>query len=370
MQTQAAVLWDYGRDWEVEELTLDDPQEGEVLVRLAASGLCHSDEHLRIGDLPMEALPAIGGHEGAGVVEAVGPGVRSVAEGDHVVLAFIPACGKCHWCAIGRENLCEWGAGIQVGLQRNGTARHHVRGQDARLMCILGTFSPYTVVHEDSVVKIDPEIPLDKAALVGCGVTTGVGTAVYGAEVGAGDTVVVMGVGGVGANAVQGARIAGAARIIAIDPAPFNREQAGKFGATHMYASAEEALEPIKDMTRGEMASAALVTVDVTTAKVIGDAVSLVGKGGKVALTALAPITATEVQFPIFELIAFEKRIIGCLFGHSSPRSDIPKMLNMYRDGKLMLDELVTRTYTLDQINEGYEAMRTHKNIRGVMLYD
>ena len=181
-----------------------------MLVRLAASGLCHSDEHFRIGDLPMEALPAIGGHEGAGVVEAVGPGVRSVAEGDHVVLSFIPVCGRCHWCAIGRENLCDLGAGIQVGLAARRHGRHHVRGQDARLMCILGTFSPYTVVHEDSVVKIDEDIPLDKAALVGCGVTTGVGTAVYGAEVGAGDTVVVIGVGGVGANAVQGARVAGA----------------------------------------------------------------------------------------------------------------------------------------------------------------
>ena len=147
MQTQAAVLWDYGRDWEIEELTLDDPQEGEVLVRLAASGLCHSDEHLRIGDLPMEALPAIGGHEGAGVVEAVGPGVRSVAEGDHVVLSFIPACGRCHWCAIGRENLCEFGArASRSGSSATARARHHVRGEDARLMCILGTFSP---VHGD-----------------------------------------------------------------------------------------------------------------------------------------------------------------------------------------------------------------------------
>ena len=220
------------------------------------------------------------------------------------------------------------------------------------------------------MVKIDDDIPLDKAALVGCGVTTGVGTAVYGAEVKAGDTVVVMGVGGVGANAVQGARIAGAARIIAIDPAPFNREMAGKFGATHMYASAAEALEPIQEMTRGAMANATLVTVDLTTAKVIADAVSMVGKGGKVALTALSPFTATEVEFPIFELIAYEKRIIGCLFGHSNPRSDIPKMLSLYRDGKLMLDELVTRTYTLEEINEGYEAMRTHRNIRGLVLYD
>jgi NDMA-dependent alcohol dehydrogenase len=370
MQTQAAVLWEYGGDWEIDELTLDDPREGEVLVRLAASGLCHSDEHVRIGDLPMEALPAIGGHEGAGVVEAIGPDVRSVAEGDHVVLSFIPVCGRCHSCATGRENLCDLGAGIQVGLQRDGTARHHVRGQDARLMCNIGTFSSHTVTHEDSVVKIDDDIPLDKAALVGCGVTTGFGTAVYGAEVGAGDTVVVMGIGGVGANAVQGARLAGATRIIAIDPAPFNREMAGKFGATHMYASAAEALEPIQEMTRGTMANATLVTVDVTTAKVIGDAVSLVGKGGKVALTALSPITATEVEFPIFELIAYEKRIIGCLFGHSNPRSDIPKMLSLYRDGKLMLDELVTHTHTLDDINEGYEAMRSHRNIRGLVLYD
>ncbi|MBV9803660.1 MAG: NDMA-dependent alcohol dehydrogenase [Solirubrobacterales bacterium] len=370
MQTKAAVLWEYGGEWEIDELTLDDPREGEVLIRLAASGLCHSDEHVRIGDLPMEDLPAIGGHEGAGVVEAVGPGVHTVAEGDHVVLSFIPVCGKCQWCAQGRENLCVYGAGIQVGLQRDDTSRHHVRGKAARLMCNIGTFSPYTVVHEDSVVKIDDDIPLDKAALVGCGVTTGYGTAVYGAEVRAGETVVVLGIGGVGANAVQGARVAGASKIIAIDPSPFNREQAGKFGATHMFASAEEALEPINEMTRGEMANAALVTVDVTTGKVIGDAVSLVGKCGRVALTSLAPMDATDVQMPIFEVIAYEKQIVGCLFGHANPRADIPKLLSLYREGKLLLDELITRTYTLEQINEGYEAMRTHQNIRGLVLYD
>ncbi len=370
MKTQAAALWEYGGDWEIDELTLDDPKAGEVLVRLAASGLCHSDEHVRVGDLPMEELPAIGGHEGAGIVEAVGPEVRSVAEGDHVVLSWIPACGRCHWCAIGRENLCETGAGVQVGLQADGTSRHHVRGQDARLMCMLGTFSPYTVVREDSVVKIDDDLPLDKAALVGCGVTTGFGTAVYAAKVGAGDTVVVLGIGGIGANAIQGARVAGASRIIAIDPSPFNREQAGKFGATHMFASAEEALEPITEMTRGELANAALVTVDVTTGKIIGQAASLVGKGGRVAITSLSKMTDTEVELPIFELIVYEKQIIGCLFGHSNPRSDIPKMLSLYRDGQLLLDELVTRTYTLEQVNEGYEDMRRHRNIRGLVLYE
>jgi S-(hydroxymethyl)glutathione dehydrogenase/alcohol dehydrogenase len=137
-----------------------------------------------------------------------------------------------------------------------------------------------------------------------------------------------------------------------------------------MFASAEEALEPINEMTRGDMANAALVTVDVTTGKVIGDAVSLVGKGGKVALTALSPMDATDVQMPIFEVIAYEKRIIGCLFGHANPRSDIPKMLSLYRDGKLLLDELITHTYTLEQVNEGYEDMRTHKNIRGLIRYE
>ena len=370
MQTQAAVLWEYGGDWQIEEMTLDDPRESEVLVRLTASGLCHSDEHLRVGDLPMQALPAIGGHEGAGVVEKVGPGVRTVAEGDHVVLSFVPACGRCQWCAIGRENLCDQGAGLQVGLQTDGTSRHHVRGEDARLMCMLGTFSSHTVVNENSVVKIDDDIPLDKAALVGCGVTTGWGTAIYAAEVMPGDTVAILGIGGVGANAVQGARMAGATRIIAIDPSEFNRAQAQIFGATHTFASAAEAAEPIKEMTRGTMANSALVTVDVTTAKVVGEAISLVGKLGKVVLTALAPVDANQAEIPLFEVIAWEKRIIGCLFGHASPRADIPKLLSLYRDGELMLDELVTRTYTLDQVNDGYEDMRTHRNIRGMIRYE
>jgi Zn-dependent alcohol dehydrogenase len=169
---------------------------------------------------------------------------------------------------------------------------------------------------------------------------------------------------------LQGARLAGASRIIAIDPSPFNREMAGKFGATHTYASAEEALEPITEMTKGEMANSSLVTVDLTTGKLIGQAASLVGKGGKVVITSLSQMTDTQVELPIFELIVYEKQIIGCLFGHSNPRSDIPKMLSLYRDGKLLLDELVTRTYTLEQVNEGYEDMRTHRNIRGLVLYD
>jgi NDMA-dependent alcohol dehydrogenase len=370
VKTQAAVLWEYGRDWQVEELELDDPRAGEVMVRLAASGLCHTDEHVRIGDVPMQKLPTIGGHEGAGVVEKVGPDVTSVQEGDHVVLSFVPACGRCWCCASGHQNLCDEGAGLSIGLQRDGTERHRVRGEGARLMCMLGTFSPYTVVRETSVVKIKEDLPLDKAALVGCGVTTGWGTAVYGAEVTAGETVVVLGIGGVGANAVQGARMAGATQILAVDPSAFNREQAKRFGATHTFASAEEAREALPDLTRGRMANAALVTVDVVTGDVVGEAISLVGKLGRVALTSLGRSTDNQVTMSMFELSAFQKRLIGCLFGNANPRYDIPRLLDLYRQGELLLDELVTRTYPLDQVNQGFEDMRTHRNVRGMIRFD
>ena len=369
MKIPAAVLWEYGQDWRVEEMDLDDPREGEVLVRLAASGLCHSDEHVRLGDLPMAGLPCIGGHEGAGVVERTGPGVSKVAEGDHVVLSFIPACGDCTWCASGHQNLCDQGAGLTVGLQRDGTARHHVGGRDARLMCLLGTFAPYTVCGESSVVRIDSDIPLDKAALVGCGVTTGWGTAVYGAGVRAGDTVAVLGIGGVGASAVQGARIAGATQIIAVDPAPFNREQARRFGATHTFATAAQAAAALPDLTRGAMANSALITVGLATPTIISDGLSLVGKLGTVVLTSIAPVTSRAVELPMFELTAYQKKVVGCLFGNASPRADIPRLLRLYRDGDLLLDELVTRTYELGEVNAGYQDMREHRNVRGMILF-
>ncbi|MFC7402929.1 NDMA-dependent alcohol dehydrogenase [Citricoccus sp. GCM10030269] len=370
MKTQAAVLWDYGQDWKIEELELDDPRNDEVLVRLAASGLCHSDEHVRVGDMPFDALPVIGGHEGAGVVEKVGPLVTDVKEGDHVVLSFVPACGRCEYCAKGYQSLCDQGAGIAVGLQGDGTSRHHVGGRDARLMCMLGTFSPYTVVRESSVVTIDQDIPLDKAALVGCAVTTGWGTAINAAKVSAGETVAVMGVGGVGANAVQGAKMAGASRVVAIDPSEFNRDQARRFGATHTYASVDEAREALTDLTRGKMADAALITVGVVHGEMIGEALSLVGKLGRVALTSLGSDTEDDVKMSMFEVTAYRKTIIGTLFGNANPRSDIPKLLEFYSRGELLIDELITRTYSLDQINQGYDDMREHRNVRGMILFD
>jgi NDMA-dependent alcohol dehydrogenase len=249
METEAAILWGMGQDWKVETIELDPPKAGEVLVRIAASGMCHSDEHLRTGDLG-GLYPIIGGHEGAGVVEEVGPEVQNLAPGDHVVFGFVPACGVCPSCARGHSSLCDTGALLMLGAQLDGTHRHHASGgQDLKTMVCLGTFAKHTVVNQASCVKILDHYPLDKACLIGCGVTTGWGSAVYAAEVKPGDDVVVIGIGGLGASAIQGARLAGAERIFAIDPVPFKLEMATKFGATHTAASVEEALQLVPEVT-------------------------------------------------------------------------------------------------------------------------
>lgn len=370
MKTKAAVLWGLNEPWSVEEIELGDPVAQEVRVKLAASGLCHSDEHVVTGDIP-NYLPVVGGHEGAGVVEAVGEHVVRVKPGDHVVLSFIPSCGKCRWCATGHQNLCDLGASINQGPSAaDGTFRRTTRGQETAAMCQIGTFSPYVVCHEASVVKVDDDVPLDKAALVGCGVTTGYGTAVYAGEVQPGDTVVVVGIGGVGINAVQGASLAGARHVIAIDPVDYKREQAKLLGATHVAPSAEEAFAMVRDLTRGVMADKALITTDVARGNLIAPVMSLISKAGRVVVTAIAPFSQNQVDLSLFELTLFQKELRGALFGASNPQADIPKLLQLYRDGLLKLDELVTRTYSLEDINQGYDDMRKGRNVRGVILYD
>ena len=368
MKVEAACLWGMKEQWSVEEVELDPPKEGEVLVKLAASGLCHSDEHVVTGDIPMP-LPIVGGHEGAGIVEQVGPGVNYIKEGQHCVLGFIPSCGRCKWCVTGRTNLCDLGANIIFGPQLDGTYRFHARGKDLGQMCLISTFSPYTVVPASSVVPIDDGIPLDKAALVGCGVTTGWGSAVYAADTQPGETIVVMGVGGIGANAVQGARMAGAENIIAIDPVPFKREQAEKLGATHSFATVNEALAAISDITRGAMAEKAIITTDVAEGAYVGQALSMVGKGGRVVVTAIGHPTETKVEMSLFETTLYEKQVVGSLFGSANPKADIPRILSLYQSGDMKLDELITKTYPLSDINQGYQDMRDGKNIRGMVMH-
>lgn len=370
MKTKAAVLWELNAPWSVEEIELDPPGPGEVLVKLAASGMCHSDEHLVTGDLPF-ALPIIGGHEGAGVVQEVGPGVSWLAPGDHVVFGFIPSCGRCPSCSTGHQNLCDLGALMGLGLQiTDGSSRHHAQGKDLGLMCLLGTFAHHTVVNEASCIKIEPDVPLDRACLLGCGVVTGWGSSVYAAEVTPGDTVAVVGIGGIGANAIQGARLAGAKRIVAIDPVEFKREKAMEFGATHTAASMAEALPLLQDITWGTMANKVIMTMGVGSGAVLAEALALTAKRGRVVVTNIHPAMEMSANVSLLDLTLMEKQVVGSLFGSGNPRADIPKLLGLYREGQLDLDGLVTRTYPLEGVNDGYDAMRNGENIRGVLVYD
>jgi NDMA-dependent alcohol dehydrogenase len=374
MKTRAAVLRELNQPWSVEEIELDPPKAGEVLVELAASGMCHSDEHLVTGAFGPAAppMPLIGGHEGAGVVLEVGEGVRSVEPGDHVVFGFVPACGRCEWCARGRSNLCNDAASVASGLQiSDGTSRHHtVDGHDLRLMCLLGTFAEHTVVNEASCVKIDKDWPLDKACLLGCGVVTGWGSAVNTAAVEPGDYVAVVGVGGVGSNAVQGAKMAGARVITAIDPVEFKREKAMEFGATHTFASIAEATAALGEVTWDRGYDKVIMTMGEGDGEALGEAFWLAGKGSTIVVTNIHPITETHIAVPALFLSAFEKQVKGSWFGSGNVRRDIPRLFELYLQGQLDLGGLITKTYTLDQINEGYEAMRNGENIRGVILFD
>jgi S-(hydroxymethyl)glutathione dehydrogenase/alcohol dehydrogenase len=371
MKTRAAVLWEPGGKWEVQELELDPPGPGEVLVELTASGLCHSDEHLVTGDLPA-GLPMVGGHEGAGRVRQLGPGVTEVAVGDPVVLTFLPSCGRCSSCVRGMTALCDDGAGATLGPQLDGTYRFHTGGDDPDeigQMCLLGTFSQFTVVPVKSVVTIDEGFPLDLAALVGCGVTTGYGSAVRTAELRAGDAAVVIGIGGIGANAVQGAVHAGCRYVVAVDPVEFKRDKALELGATHVAASIDEAWPIISELTRGRLADAAILTTGVAEGDDLQPALQLVGKRGRVVVTALGKAEQATASLSLLELTLYEKQIRGALFGSSNARHDVPRLLELHNLGRLKLRELVTKEYTLDEVNEGYEDMRAGRNIRGLIRF-
>jgi S-(hydroxymethyl)glutathione dehydrogenase/alcohol dehydrogenase len=369
MKMNAAILWESNTDWSVEEVELDGPQEGEVLVSFEATGLCHSDEHVRAGDLPAP-LPIIGGHEGAGIVQEVGRGVRALNVGDHVVASFLPACGRCRWCATGHQNLCDQGAMIMTGTQLDGTYRRHTKGHDIGAASLLGTFAQYGTVNETSLVRIEDDVPLSRACLLGCGVTTGWGSAVNTADVSPGDTVVVIGCGGIGSGAIQGARLAGAEKIIVVDIVETKRDKAFQFGATHFATSIPEATALVAELTHGVMADSALLTVGLAEGKMVGEALDMVRKGGAVVLTALASATDVTPTLPMMMFTLFQKRLLGSLYGEANPRSDIARLLSLYREGKLLLDETVTTEYKLNDINEAYDVMLAGRNVRGVIIHD
>jgi S-(hydroxymethyl)glutathione dehydrogenase / alcohol dehydrogenase len=370
VKTKGALIWEFNQPWSIEEIEIGDPQPGEVKVQMEAAGMCHSDHHLVTGGIPMLGFPVLGGHEGAGIVTEVGAGVEGVAPGDHVVMSFIPSCGKCPSCQAGLRNLCDLGAGLLGGVAiADGTHRIHAKGQPVFPMTLLGTFSPYMVVHESSVVKIDPSVPFEVACLVGCGVTTGWGSATHTAQIKPGEDVAIVGVGGVGMAALQGAVNSGARYIFVIDPVEWKRDQALKFGATHVYPDIEAALMGIAEVTAGFMAKKVIVTVGEVNGADVDNYMNITSKSGTCVMTAIGSMLDTNITLNLAMLTLMQKNLQGTIFGGGNPYYDIPQLLSMYKVGKLNLDDMVTRQYRLEQINEGYQDMLEGKNIRGVIRF-
>lgn len=384
MKSKAAVLRGVGIDWEVIEIDLDPPRAGEVLVEMSYAGICHSDEHFFTGDsVPSkdmeemmrasglevpEWFPMLGGHEGSGVVQEVGPEVRTLKPGDHVAISFLPACGSCRWCVTGHTYLCDIGADIySKNMTTDGTRRRHAGGEDLMAMMQVGTFSEKVVASERSLVKINDGISLEAASLVSCGVTTGFGSGSVAAGTEFGDTVVVIGVGGIGMNAVQGAKVAGAKHIVAIDPVEFKREVAPKFGATHTAADAGNAMELVKELTMGVMADRVVLTPGVVPTDMVMQAMMLLRKGGTCVLTGMAKVSDMMVPLVLPDMVNSCKTLKGVLYGEMNPRDAMPKLLSMYEAGQLKLDELVTRKYKLEDINGAMKDLRDGRNIRGVI---
>jgi len=375
MQTRGAIVRQAPGKYEVVDLEVDDPRPGEIQVKLVATGLCHSDDHVATGDIPVGVYPFAGGHEGAGIVTAAPPNHKGIKEGDHVVFSFLPSCGHCRWCASGQQNLCDLGAGLLAGSRWEDPTdfRLKLAGTDTPVgqMCGISTFVETTTVSADSAVKVDDDLPLDKVCLLGCNVGTGWGSAVNSAQVQPGHTVIVMGIGGVGINAIQGASHAGAANVIAVDPIAMKRENAQQVGATHGVETMEEATELAKSFTNGQGADSAIITVGIIKPEYVGQAMASIRKAGTVVVTALGNIAdPTPLPVSLADITLFQKRIQGSLFGESNPNWDILRQVELYRSGVLKLDEVITKTYKLDQIAEGYQDMHDGKNQKGVVVFD
>ena len=364
MKTRAAVLRKGGEPWELTELDLDEPKAGEVLIRYEAAGLCHSDEHIRAQGVAR--MPLVGGHEGAGVIEKTGPAVTRVKEGDRVACSYIPVCGTCRYCSTGHQNLCDAGKNAAIGCLTDGTFRFHQNGEDLGGMCVLGTFSQRAIISEWSCVKIEDDVPFELAALVSCGVTTGFCSAIYAGDVRPGETVVVFGTGGVGMNAVQGAAYAGAKYVFAIDPNEWKLERATEFGATHTFSDPVKAKEVLIDLTRGQLADKVICTVGEMDNEVVKAAVDMTGKAGTIVITGVGYY---DMVLPGGILIGYHRRLQGSLFGGANPLYDIPMILSLWHEGRIKLDELITKRYTLDEINEGYQDLMDGKNIYGVIVH-
>lgn len=359
---KAVVVRETG-NFSVEELTIDEPKKGELKIRMKATGVCHTDLSLIEGGLPLP-LPCVIGHEGAGIVEQVGEGVSRFVEGDHVVLSYVPACGECSACHNHRPHLCT--SGRMTGKMLDDTARVHSNGEDINVMQFLGCMAEFAVIPETSAIKIEKDIPLDKAALVGCAVMTGVGAAINTAKIEPGSSVVVFGCGGIGLSIVQGAKLAGANKIIAIDVADNKLAMAQNFGATHVINSGVDApAEKIQELT-GEGADYAFEAVGLP--QLMEQAHACIRRGGTAIIVGIAALTDT-VSFNALTLSMSAKTIKGCIYGDANPPVDFPRLLDLYKSGKLNLDDMVSQTYSIDEAPQAFEDMKNNTNARGVIVF-
>lgn len=359
-----AVVVDAINEFSVQEVSLDSPRTGEVMVDIKATGVCRSDLSVITGTIPME-LPAVIGHEGAGIVKEIGPGVANVKVGDHVVLSFIPNCGTCFYCEHEQANLCSSKENAN-GFMLDGTARVKRGNEHLRVMTQLGCMAERCIAPAISCIKIDEAIPLASAALVGCGVMTGVGAVLNTAQVQAGSTVAVFGCGGIGLSIIQGARIAGAKQVIAVDTMDSKLEMARGFGATHVIKG-DQAQEYILDLTGQRGADYCFEAVG--SGALMQHAEAATRPGGTCTVVGVGSLEDQFVLSP-FTLPLFGKRVLGSMYGGCNPKRDFPRLLDFYRTGKLDLDGMITRTYSIDEAPQAFADLRSGLNARGVILYD
>jgi S-(hydroxymethyl)glutathione dehydrogenase/alcohol dehydrogenase len=369
MDVRAAVAFEAGKPLSIETVQLDGPKAGEVLVEVKATGLCHTDEFTRSGADPEGLFPAILGHEGAGVVVDVGAGVTSVAKGDHVIPLYTPECRQCDYCTSGKTNLCQ---AIRVtqgqGVMPDGTSRFSLGKDPIHHYMGTSTFANFTVLPEIAVAKVRKDAPFDKICYIGCGVTTGIGAVINTAKVQPGDNVVVFGLGGIGLNVIQGARLVGADKIVGVDINPARQAVAEKFGMTHFVNPKEvegDLVAHLVDLTKGGADHSFECIGNVNTMR---QALECCHKGwGESTIIGVAG-AGQEIATRPFQLVT-GRVWRGTAFGGARGRTDVPKIVDWYMEGRINIDDLITHTLPLEDINKGFDLMHSGESIRGVVVY-
>ncbi len=375
MRMKAAVLGGANEPLSVEEVELDDPKAGEVRVKMVATGVCHSDLHVVTGDLSRD-FPVVLGHEGAGIIDMVGEGVTTVKPGDHVVLTYLPACGKCRWCHTGEPNMCDLGSMLRTGLMFDDTTRlHRADGTDLFGFLFVSTWAEYSVVPEASLVTVPAHVPLERVCLLGCGFTTGFGATTNAVHIRPGETVTIVGCGGLGLAAVQGARISNAGKIIAVDVHPEKLEMAKKFGATHGVLNKHDpdaVIAEIMDITWGLGTDYSFEFVGFDQCdETLDIAFRALRKGGTMSVLGVGKSDRTDIPIDPYTLAMWSKKVQGVLFGDAQFQTDIPRYVQLFEEGRIDLDGMVTQELRLEDINTAVENVLAGNRVaRQVIRFD